>query len=104
MPLRRGSDALTATAIRGSLVITVVERGELDSAKSLQIVNELEGREGAKIASIIAEGTHVKKGEEVLRFDSDFLLKNINDQEVKWEQAVGKVKATKSSLEVQKNK
>src|SRR6478736_1604016 len=37
MPLRRGSDALTATAIRGSLVITVVERGELDSAKSLQI-------------------------------------------------------------------
>src|SRR5438876_11942795 len=36
LPMRRGSDALTATATRGSMDITVVERGELDSAKSVQ--------------------------------------------------------------------
>jgi RND family efflux transporter MFP subunit len=102
LPTRQMADLITAVATRGDLVINVTERGELDSAKSIQVVCEIEG--GGKIASIVPEGTRVKKDEEVVRFDADILHKNINEQEVKWEQAEGKVKTATSELEVQKNK
>ena len=102
LPARQIADLITAVATRGDLVINVTERGELDSAKSIQVVCEIEG--GGKVASIVPEGTRVKKDEEVVRFDADLLLKGINEQEVKWEQAEGKVKAATSELEVQKNK
>jgi RND family efflux transporter MFP subunit len=102
LPGRRAADVLTAAATRGELVITVTDRGELESSQSLQVVCEIEG--GGKVANIVAEGTRVKKGEEVVRFDPDALLKLINEQEVKWEQAEGKVKSSVSELEVQKNK
>ncbi len=99
---RQAADIITATATKGDLVITVVERGELESAKSIQVVCEVEG--GGKLATIVPEGTRVKKGDEVARFDIDTLLKSINEQEVKWEQADGKFKTAKNELEVQKNK
>jgi HlyD family secretion protein len=98
----RGEDVLTAAARRGDLVLTVVERGELESAQSVQVVCEIEG--GGKLVTIVSEGTRVSKGEEVARFDTDALQKAINEQEVKWEAAEGKVKAAQSELEVQKNK
>jgi RND family efflux transporter MFP subunit len=99
---RAAADVLTAIAAQGELVLTVVERGELESAQSVQLLCEVEG--GGKIASLVAEGTRVKKGQEVARFDIDALLKTVNEQEVKWEQADGKVKASRSELEVQTNK
>lgn len=101
-PARQSVDFLTAVATRGELVITVTERGELESSQSIQVVCEIEG--GGKLATAVPEGTRVKKGEEVVRFDPDALLKSINEQEVKWEQAEGKVKSAVSELEVQKNK
>lgn len=98
----RAADVLTAAAARGSLVVTVADRGELDSSKSVEAMCEIEG--GGKLVSIVPEGTKVKKGEEVARFDPDALQKGINEQEVKWEQADSKVKTARSELEVQKNK
>lgn len=102
LPGRKAADVITAKAARGNLVITVTDRGELESAKSEQVVCEVEG--GGKIATIIPEGTRVKKGDEVCKFDTDALQKAINEQEVKWQQAVGKRKSAESDLEVQKNK
>src|SRR5262245_46991881 len=96
------SDVLTAVATRGELVINVTDRGELESAQSVQVLCEVEG--GGKLISIVPEGTHVKKGAEVCRFATDVLLTNINAQEVKWEAADGKVKTAASELEVQRNK
>jgi multidrug efflux pump subunit AcrA (membrane-fusion protein) len=93
---------LTATATRGDLAITVTERGELESSQSLQVNCEVEG--GGKLVTISPEGTRVKKGDEVARFDTDALSKAINIQEVKRGQADGKFKAAQSELEVQKNK
>jgi HlyD family secretion protein len=95
-------DVLTAEATVGTLIITVSDRGELESSKSVQVACELEG--GGKLVSIVAEGTQVKKGEEVARIDTDSLLKVVNEQEVKYEQAEGKVKSLTSALEVQRNK
>lgn len=93
---------LTAVATRGNLVLTVTDRGELESAQSVQVTCEVEG--GGKLVSIVAEGTRVTKGAEVARLDTDALQKAINEQEVKWEQAVGKVNTAEGELEVQKNK
>jgi HlyD family secretion protein len=93
---------LTATATRGDLAIMVTERGELESSQSLQVNCEIEG--GGKLVTISPEGTRVKKGDEVARFDTDALSKAINIQEVKLGQAVGKIKTAQSELEVQKNK
>lgn len=93
---------LTAAAKRGELVIPVNDKGELESAESVQVVCEVEG--GGKLVTILPEGTQVKKGTVVAKFDTDVLQKGINEQEVKWETAVGKLKAAKSELEVQKNK
>ena len=95
-------DILTATVAQGDLVITVSDRGELESAKSVEVRCDIEG--GGKLATIAAEGTRVEKDQEVARFDTDNLMKAINEQAVKWEQAEGKVKATISELDVQKNK
>jgi RND family efflux transporter MFP subunit len=102
LPGAAEDDVLTAVATRGSLVLNVTDRGELESAQSVQVTCEVEG--GGKLVSIVPEGTRVKKGEEVARLDTDALLKAINEQEVKWEQAVGKVNTAEGELEVQKNK
>jgi RND family efflux transporter MFP subunit len=102
LPRRGTADVLTAAAARGELVILVSDKGELESAESVQVVCEVEG--GGKLVTILPEGTQVKKGVVVARFDTDVLQKGINEQEVKWETAEGKVKSAVSELEVQRNK
>lgn len=102
VPSGKTADVVTAPATVGELVIVVTDKGELESAQSVQGVCEMEG--GGKLVTIVPEGTAVKKDEVVARFDSDTLVKGINEQEVKWEQAEGKVKAATSELEVQRNK
>jgi RND family efflux transporter MFP subunit len=102
LPGSQDSDVLAASVIRGDLSITVSERGELESAQSVQVVCEIEG--GGRLVTIVTEGKKVKKGDEVARFDTDALMKSIAEQGVKCEQADGKVKSAESELEVQKNK
>ncbi|QJW95868.1 hypothetical protein FTUN_3422 [Frigoriglobus tundricola] len=99
---RGGDDVLTAPATVGDLHILVSDKAELESAESVQVACEIEG--GGKLVTILPEGTQVTKGTVVARFDTDVLQKGINEQEVKWETAVGKLKAARSELEVQKNK
>lgn len=102
LPSRKADELLLATATIGDLVIQVSDKGELESAESTQAMCEVEG--GGKIVTILPEGSPVKKGNSVARLDTDTILKGINEQEVKWEQAEAKVRAAQSELEVQKNK
>jgi RND family efflux transporter MFP subunit len=94
---------VTGVATRGPLAITVTERGELESSSTVDARCEVEGRE-IKLVSILPEGTHVTKGQEVAKFDTEKLQKSYAEQKVKWEQAEGKAKAAKGELEVQINK
>src|SRR5262249_23409419 len=94
---------LTATVIRGELPLVVTERGDLERAKTIEGKCEVEVRE-IKIISILPEGTNVKKGEVVVRFDSDNLKTNLAEQEIKHKQAIGKAEGARQKLEVQKNK
>jgi RND family efflux transporter MFP subunit len=99
---RKVVEVMTAAAARGDLVITVTERGELESSKSTQVMCEVEG--GGKLATIVPEGKHVKKGDEIAKFDTDALTKSISEQEVKWETAEGKKNSWVSETEVQRSK
>lgn len=101
-PRRATTDVLTARASKGVLVITVTERGEIESAMSKTTVCEVDG--GAKIATIVAEGTRVKKGDVVCRFDTAQITDSIAKQQVLWEQADGKARAARSDLDAQRDK
>jgi RND family efflux transporter MFP subunit len=94
---------ITAAVTRSSLPITVTERGELESAQTVDGRCEVEVQQ-IKIVSILPEGAKVTKGQEVVKFDTEQLQKNFVEQEIKWKQAEGKAKAAKGDLEVQLNK
>jgi RND family efflux transporter MFP subunit len=102
-PTQATAIEVTAMAARGDLPIVVTERGELESSKTTTVKCEVEV-DAIKIVSVLPEGTRLKKGQEVLRFDADKLTKNLAEQEVKYELADGKYKAAVQELEVQKNK
>lgn len=94
---------LTAAVMRGEFKVIITERGDLESAHTYDCRCEVEGRE-IKIIEILPEGTHVKKGQVVVRFDTEQLARAHADQEVKLRQAEGKARAAKEELEVTKNK
>jgi RND family efflux transporter MFP subunit len=94
---------ITAPVQRAELLITVTERGELESSKTVDVRCEVEG-EQIKIVEIIPEGTRVREGDVVLRFDTDKLSRSFAEQEVKWRTADAKAKAAAEDLEVAKNK
>jgi RND family efflux transporter MFP subunit len=97
------SDEITATVIRGDLPIVVTERGELESAQTIDVSSEVEGR-NTKIVEILDEGTPVTKDQVVVKFDTEELSKKHAEQEIKVKQAEAKAKVAKEELEVQKNK
>src|SRR5262245_55754608 len=59
---------ITAPVTRGTLPISVTERGEIESSKTVTARCEIEGHQN-KIVEILAEGTRVTKGQEVVKFD-----------------------------------
>lgn len=65
---------------RGKLARTVKERGNLESAKNLDVVNEVEGQ--VAILRIVPEGSRVKKGDVVCELDSAALRDQLTNQEI----------------------
>jgi RND family efflux transporter MFP subunit len=93
---------VTATAVHAELPITVIERGELESSKTVEVRCEVEG-EQIKIVDLTPEGTRVQEGDIVIRFDTDKLGRSIAEQEVKSRTADAKSTAAEEDLEVAKN-
>ncbi len=102
-PAQAAAAEITVAAVRGDLPIVVTERGELESSKTITAKCEVEV-EQIKIVSILPEGTHVKKDDEVVRLDTEKLKRTLAEQEVKYNTAAGKYAAARQELEVQKNK
>ena len=96
------NNEITAAVKRGNLPIIVTEKGDLESAKTVDARSDVEG--ALKIVSIIAEGSTVKKGDVVVTFDMDQLNRDFANQEIKLRQAEGKTKACQGELELAKNK
>lgn len=100
---RPGDLPLTATATVGELRVTVPDRGELSSIDESAVECELEGGM-AKLVTIVAEGTRVKKNDVVATLDTDTLMKALNEQRVKWELAETKVTSSQSDVVQAKSK
>jgi RND family efflux transporter MFP subunit len=97
------AEVITASVVRSDLPINVVERGELESLNSVVVRCEVEGQQ-TKLVTILPEGTSVKKGDEVARYDTEAIQKSFAEQEIKFKKADGDARAAKAELEVQENK
>jgi RND family efflux transporter MFP subunit len=104
---------ITATVKRATLPITVTERGDVESSKTIDARCEVEGTTFQnKIATILPESTKVKgpgwfwwePGQVVVTFDKEKLETDRLNRKISWETAVGKAKAAEGELKVQKNK
>jgi len=97
------SDAETGapvTVTRGDLVLTVDVEGELEAVRSREIgcppVPEVE----FKLAFMAQEGTEVKEGDPVLRFDTEALERLLAQKRAEYEEAATKVEQKTIDLEM----
>ena len=94
---------LTAAVQRGTLRVTVTERGSLESAQQVEGFNELEGFD-AKIVWLIDEGSVVAAGAEVVKLDTAEIDKAVREQRIKVNQADVKGNTTEQEIEIARNK
>jgi RND family efflux transporter MFP subunit len=106
-------EEITATVKRANLPITVTERGDVESSKTIEARCEVEGTTFQnKIATILPEGTKVhgpgwfwwEPGDVVVTFDKEKLKTDFLTRDISYKTATGKAQAAKGELEVQKNK
>ncbi|MFI5461603.1 MAG: efflux RND transporter periplasmic adaptor subunit, partial [Isosphaerales bacterium] len=97
---------LVSPVRKATLRITVSERGNLESCVTVDGICEVSSTNvrDIKIISLVPEGTKVKKGEIVCKFDSSEIEKNIAQQDIKVKQAVSKIETTQQEREIQRNK
>ena len=99
----RSDRPLTSTARKGTLTVTVVESGDLESTKTVDGICEVKGYQ-VKIIEIVPEGTRVEKGDVVVRFDSSEVEKSIAQEEIKVQQAKTKIETSEQEVEIARNK
>lgn len=83
---------------RQNLVITVTERGTLESASNLDVFNQVEGQ--TTILWILPEGSQVKKGDKVVELDSATLKDNLTNQEIATRRAKADYEQARKTFEV----
>lgn len=99
----RSSDEMaTFTVSRRTLEDRVVERGTVESQKTVYGKCEVPGRN--KITFIVPEGTEVKKGDKVAEFETTEIDNDIQSKEVEVNTAKGTHNEAIQALEIQKNK
>lgn len=100
---RAGDLPLSSPTKRATLSITVSERGTVESCVTVDGICELDGAQN-KISYLIPEGTKVKKGDVVAKFDGSEIQKNIAQQEIKHKQALTRIETTRQEMEIERNK
>jgi RND family efflux transporter MFP subunit len=75
----------------------------VESQVTVDGICELNGAQN-KISYLIPEGTKVKKGDVVCKFDGSEIEKHIAEQEIKVKQAVARIETTQQEMEIQRNK
>ncbi len=97
------TDVLTHLVSRRTIHDSVVEQGTLESQNTVYGRCELPGWQN-KIIFIVPEGTHVKAGDVVVRFDASETQKEVDQQKVKVNEAEGEVEQAQQEVQVQDNK
>jgi len=96
-------ELLTAVVKRGSLPITVLARGELESAKSEDVHCEVEGSQ-IRVVRIMPEGTSVTKGTVVIEFDTKELDSSISEREKSLNTAKNNASTARKEVDMEKNR
>jgi RND family efflux transporter MFP subunit len=99
----RTDKPLLTIAKKATLSITVSERGNVESQVTVDGICELNGSQN-KISFLVPEGTKVKKGDVVCKFDGSEIQKHIAEQEIKVKQAVARIETTQQEMEIQRTK
>ena len=86
---------------RSDFMISIVEGGTLKAVHEVTVRSEMEGQ--ARILSIVAEGTVVKKGDLLVELDSSDLRDRIAAQEVTFQSAQFAFIQAKEALSIQKS-
>jgi RND family efflux transporter MFP subunit len=85
------ADEAFIKVIRGDLSQTVIERGSLEAAESSDVVCRVKSRLGSSTGTtikwLIADGSHVKKGQRLVELDDSAVREAVQDQKVKVEDA-----------------
>lgn len=99
-PEAQGDDQVSFTAVRGDLVITLTESGELVAKDSRQISAGTDS--SAKLTFLIEEGTEVPTGEVLARLDPTELEQRVQQLELDVMQMEANVVAARTEVEIQK--
>lgn len=91
-----------AKVMRGDLVITILQSGELEAKRSESIINETD-RE-AKILSIVDDGTKVKKGDTLFELESEELKNRLLQNESEVSGAEANLKNAQEDMEIKRLK
>lgn len=86
---------------RGPLRISVLENGNLKAAKSIELVNELEG--SSTILFLIPEGTRVEPGRLLCELDTTELRERFVTQQIAVQSAEAQAVKARQLLEIQKS-
>lgn len=94
-------DYLTCRAQLAEFNFDITERGELESSASLEVRCEVESKNsnGTKIIEIVPEGTTVKAGDLLVRFDDSGLRNDRAEQEIKLNTQTAAVTQAKNELD-----
>lgn len=84
MRLDGNSAPLIATVSAGPFIQEVLERGEVQSSRSVEVRCEVGSRGGfgVSIIQIVPEGSYVKKGDFLVKLDDSGLQAELNQQEI----------------------
>jgi RND family efflux transporter MFP subunit len=93
-------DPSTIEAKRSDLPIAIKERGTLHSARNSDVICEIEG--WTTIVRLLAEGSHVKKGDLVAELDSSSIRDTLVNQEIAIKRAEAEFQTAKKNLEIAK--
>ncbi|MBC8453588.1 efflux transporter periplasmic adaptor subunit [PVC group bacterium] len=89
-------------ARRGSLTISVTERGTIENREKVVVESEVEGN--ATIVSIVEEGTLVEKGDLLIELDSSEFEETRSIQDIRVQNSAASLIQGKESLAIAKNK
>ncbi len=101
-------DMPVAVALRGDLVIDVLEGGNIQALNFLEFRNEVKLPNGIKILEIIEEGYYVNeedvaKGKVLVRLDQSELEEEIVDHDVEFQQTDALYAEAKQNIEIQES-
>jgi RND family efflux transporter MFP subunit len=92
-----------ATVEQKSFYLEIIERGELEASRLIQIKSKITSNK-AKIIELTQEGDFVAKGEIIARFDIDPFSEDLSKWEHKLNEGESKLTKAQKELEIHKNK